>query len=76
MTQAVEQVRSYVERIDRMLDEKDGIQDAIREIYAEAKGNGFDTKALRHVVKRHRADRQALAELDQLVELYEGALHE
>ena len=41
MTQAVEQVRSYVERIDRMLDEKDGIQDAIREIYAEAKGNGL-----------------------------------
>lgn len=74
MTQAVEQVRAYVERIDRLMDEKSALQADIKEIFAEAKGNGFDTKALRQVVKRHRADKQALRELDELVQIYEDAL--
>jgi uncharacterized protein (UPF0335 family) len=63
-----------VERIERLMDERDGIASDIRDIYSEAKGVGYIPKALRKVVARMRADEAALAEEETLIELYEAAL--
>jgi uncharacterized protein (UPF0335 family) len=67
-------LKSLVERIERLMDERDGIASDIRDIYSEAKGNGYIPKALRKVVARMRADEAALAEEETLIELYEAAL--
>jgi uncharacterized protein (UPF0335 family) len=48
---AQDQLRAFVERIERLEEEKKAIADDIKEIYAEAKGNGFDTKVLRQVIR-------------------------
>ena len=69
---ANDQLRAFVERIERMEEEKKAIADDIREIYAEAKGNGFDTKLLRMVIKRRKMDRAERVEQDAMLELYEG----
>jgi uncharacterized protein (UPF0335 family) len=67
-------LKSLVERIERLMDERDGIASDIRDIYSEAKGVGYIPKALRKVVARMRADEAALAEEETLIELYEAAL--
>jgi uncharacterized protein (UPF0335 family) len=67
-------LKSLVERINRLIDERDGVSADIRDIYAEAKGNGYIPKALRKVVARLRADPAKLAEEDALQETYEAAL--
>lgn len=69
---AHDQLKAFVERIERLEEEKKAIADDIREIYAEAKGNGFDTKILRMVIKRRKMDRAERDEQDALLELYEG----
>jgi uncharacterized protein (UPF0335 family) len=58
---AQDQLRAFVERIERMEEEKRAISDDIKEIYAEAKGNGFDVKVLRHVKRIDEAVEAALA---------------
>lgn len=67
-------LKSFVERIERLAEEKDAIAGDIREVYAEAKGNGFDTKALRAVIKRRKADAAELAEHEALVDTYSVSL--
>ncbi len=69
---AKEQLRAFVHRIETMEEKKKAIADDIREIYAEAKGTGFDTKIIRQVIKRRRQDKAERAEQDALLELYEG----
>ena len=71
---AHDQLRAFVERIERMEEEKKAISDDIREIYAEAKGNGFDTKVLRQVVKLRKQDAAERAEQEALLDLYLTAL--
>jgi uncharacterized protein (UPF0335 family) len=71
---AQDQLRAFVERIERMEEEKKAIADDIREIYAEAKGNGFDTKVLRQVVKIRKQDRAERLEQEALLDLYLAAL--
>lgn len=71
---AREQLRSFVERIERLEEEKKATADDIRDVYAEAKANGYDTKALRQVVKLRKADAAAQAEFEALVDLYREAL--
>jgi len=71
---AQDQLRAFVERIERMEEEKKAIADDIREIYAEAKGNGFDTKVLRQVVKIRKQDRSERLEQEALLDLYLAAL--
>lgn len=63
------QLKSICERINNLEDEKKNIADDIREIYAEAKSNGYDVPALRAVIKRQRADAQKLAEHEAMVEV-------
>jgi uncharacterized protein (UPF0335 family) len=69
---AHDQLKAFVERIERMEEEKSAIAADIRDIYAEAKGNGFDTKVLRTLIKRRKMDASERAEQDAILELYEG----
>jgi uncharacterized protein (UPF0335 family) len=71
---AQDQIRAFVERIERMEEEKKAIADDIKEIYAEAKGNGFDTKVLRQVVRIRKQDHAERMEQEALLELYMTAL--
>ena len=68
------QLRSLVERIERLEEEKKSIAGDIKEVYAEAKANGFDIKVLRKVIGLRKRDRQELAEEEAMLDLYLGAL--
>tara|TARA_R110000823_G_scaffold306785_2_gene429271 strand:+ start:5663 stop:5938 length:276 start_codon:yes stop_codon:yes gene_type:complete len=69
-----EQLRSYVERIERLEEEKAEIAITIRDVFSEAKGNGFDVKVLRQVLKLRKLDAQDRAEQESLLDLYLRAL--
>ncbi len=69
-----EQLRSITERVNRLEDEKKTISDDIRDVYLEAKGNGYNPKALRVIVRRQRADAKKAAELEADVEAYMASL--
>jgi uncharacterized protein (UPF0335 family) len=71
---AQDQLRAFIERIERLEEEKKAIADVIRDIYAEAKGNGFDTKVLRQVIKIRKQDRAERLEQEALLDLYLAAL--
>ena len=71
---ASEQLRAFVERIERLEEEKSTIATDIREIYAEAKGNGFDTKQLRKVVQLRKKDVNERLEEEAVLDLYLHAL--
>jgi uncharacterized protein (UPF0335 family) len=71
---AQDQIRAFIERIERMEEEKQAIADDIKEIYAEAKGNGFDTKVLRQVIRIRKQDAAERMEQEALLELYMTAL--
>ena len=68
------QLRALVERIERLEEEKKTIAGDIKEVYAEAKGNGFDTKIVRQVVRIRKMDTTEREERDALLDLYMSAL--
>nr|WP_210341607.1 DUF2312 domain-containing protein [Methylopila capsulata] len=65
---------AFVERIERLEEEKKGISDDIKEVYAEAKGNGFDVKVLRKVISLRKQDADERAEMEAILDLYLQAL--
>ncbi|HEV2155450.1 DUF2312 domain-containing protein [Bradyrhizobium sp.] len=71
---AKDQLKSIVERIERLEEEKKAIGDDIRDVYAEAKGNGYDTKAIRAVVKIRKQDPNERAEHEAILDTYCQAL--
>ncbi len=71
---AQDQLRSFVERIERLEEEKKTIADDIKDVYAEAKGNGFDTKVLRKVISLRKQDAQERQEQEAILDLYLQAL--
>ena len=71
---AKDQLRVFVARLERLAEEKDAIQADIREVFAEAKGNGFDTKALRAVLKLSRQDENKRREEQAVLDVYLSAL--
>lgn len=71
---AREQLRSIVERIERLEEEKKGVSGDIREVYGEAKANGFDTKVLRQVIALRKKDLAERQEQDAVRDLYLQAL--
>jgi len=71
---AAGQLKSVVERIERLEEEKAALTADIREVYAEAKANGFDSKTLRQVVKLRKMDRAERQEQEALLDLYMHAL--
>jgi len=71
---AQDQLRAFIDRIERMEEEKTAVAEDIKEIYAEAKGNGFDTAILRKIVKIRAMDANERAEQEAVLELYMAAL--
>jgi uncharacterized protein (UPF0335 family) len=71
---AKDQLKAIIERIERLEEEKKTISDDIRDVYAEAKGNGFDTKALRAIVRLRKQDANERAEQETILETYMQAL--
>lgn len=71
---AREQLKSVVERIERLEAEKKAIADDVRDVYAEAKANGFDTKVLRQIVALRKKDLTERQELEAVMDLYLVAL--
>lgn len=71
---AKSQLKALVERIERLEEEKKALADDIREVYGEAKANGFDTKALRAVVRLRGQEPQERQEFEAIVDLYREAL--
>jgi uncharacterized protein (UPF0335 family) len=71
---AKDQLKAIIERIERLEEEKKTISDDIRDVYAEAKGNGFDVKALRAIVRLRKQDANERAEQETILETYMQAL--
>lgn len=71
---AGQQLRSLVQRIERLEEEKREVADQVKEVFAEAKGVGFDKKVLHAIIARRKQAREAVREFDSMVELYESAL--
>ena len=73
-TFAKDQLKSIIERIERLEEEKKAIAEDIRDVYAESKGNGFDVKALRTIVRLRKQDPNERAEEETILETYMQAL--
>jgi uncharacterized protein (UPF0335 family) len=71
---AKDQLKAFVERIERLEEEKKVIADDIKDVYAEAKANGYDTKALRAVVRLRKQDTEERKEQEAILETYLQAL--
>ena len=71
---ATGQLRSFIERIERLEEEKKTISDDIKEVYAELKGNGFDSKAVREIIRLRKKEYHERQEEEAMVELYKNAL--
>ena len=71
---AAEQLRLFIERIERLEEEKKGIADDVKDVYAEAKSTGFDTKTMRAIVRLRRMETHTRQEMDALLETYRAAL--
>lgn len=71
---AAGQLKSIIERIERLEEEKKGLGDDIRDIYAEAKGNGFDPKIMRVVLRLRKLSRADRQEQEAITDLYLAAL--
>ena len=73
-TVAAGQLRAFIERIERLEEEKKTIADDIKEVYAEAKGTGFDTKAVRTIIRLRKKDQAERQEEEAILDLYKAAL--
>jgi uncharacterized protein (UPF0335 family) len=73
-TVAAGQLRAFIERIERLEEEKKTIADDIKEVFAEAKGTGFDTKAMRTIIRLRKKDQAERQEEESILDLYMAAL--
>jgi uncharacterized protein (UPF0335 family) len=73
-TVAAGQLRAFIERIERLEEEKKTISDDIKEVFAEAKGTGFDTKAMRTIIRLRKKDQAERQEEEAVLDLYLAAL--
>lgn len=71
---AADQLRLFIERIERLLEEKKGIADDIRDVFAEAKANGYDTATMREMIKLRAMETHKRQERAALIETYQLAL--
>lgn len=71
---AVDQLKSIISRVERLEEEKAGIAADIRDVFAEAKGNGFDTKAIRQIIKLRKMDASDREEQEAALDTYRRAL--
>ena len=73
-TVAAGQLRAFIERVERLEEEKKTIADDIKEVFAEMKGTGFDTKAVRKIIRRRKQDQAERQEEEAILDLYLAAL--
>lgn len=73
-TVSADQLRLFIERIERLEEEKKGISDDVRDVYSELKANGYDVKITRQIVKLRKMEAHARQEADALLETYRSAL--
>ncbi len=73
-TVAAGQLRAFIERIERLEEDKQAIADDIKEVYAEMKGTGFDTRAVRTLVRLRKKDQAERQEEEAILDLYKNAL--
>ena len=71
---AAEELKQFVERIERLEEEKQSISEDVRDVYAEAKGRGFNASAIRAIVRLRAKEPQAREEEEAIIELYKSAL--
>jgi uncharacterized protein (UPF0335 family) len=71
---AGERLKSFIERIERLEEEKKALAEDIKEVFAEAKGVGFDVKTMRQIIKIRRLDQDELDEQEALLDVYKRAL--
>jgi len=71
---ATSQLRSFIERIERLEEEKKTISDDIKEVYAELKGNGFDAKAVKEIIRLRKKEDVERQEEEGVIQLYKDAL--
>jgi uncharacterized protein (UPF0335 family) len=71
---AAGQLRSFIERIERLEEEKKALSDDVRDVFAEAKGNGFDTKVMRQVIRLRKQEPNERQEQEAILDLYMHAL--
>lgn len=73
-TVAADQLRLFIERIERLEEEKKAMGDDVRDVYAEAKANGYDTKTMRQIVRLRKMETHQRQEADALLTTYRSAL--
>ena len=71
---AGKRLKSFLDRVERLEEEKKGLADDIKEIYAEAKGTGFDVKTMRKILKLRKMETDKRREEEELLELYKAAI--
>jgi uncharacterized protein (UPF0335 family) len=71
---AAEELKQFIERIERLEEEKKAIADDVKEVFAEAKGRGYDTKAIRSIVRLRSKEPHEREEEEAILELYKSAL--
>lgn len=71
---AGQRLRSFIERVERLEEEKSALMEDIKEVYAEAKGVGFDAKTMRKIVSLRKMDAEKRRESDELLDLYKSAI--
>ncbi|WP_137864390.1 MULTISPECIES: DUF2312 domain-containing protein [unclassified Sphingomonas] len=71
---SAEQLRLFIERVERLEEEKKGIADDIKDVYAEAKSTGFDVKTMRSIVRLRKMEKHHRDEAEMLLETYKQAL--
>lgn len=69
-----DRLKQYIERIERLEEEKAGIAEDIKEVYGEAKSAGYETKIMRQIIKLRKMDSQKRIEQEELLELYKSAI--
>ncbi len=75
MNQATKaQLKAFIERVEKLEEEKKSIADDIKDVFAEAKGNGFDTKILRKIITMRKQDTAERKEQEEIMDLYLAAL--
>lgn len=69
-----QQLRLFIERIERLEEEKKGLADDIRDVYSEAKSQGYDAKIMRQIVRLRRMNTQDRKEMDAMLDIYKASL--
>jgi uncharacterized protein (UPF0335 family) len=69
-----DQLRLFIERIERLEEEKKGIADDVRDVYSEAKGQGYDVKIMRQIIRLRKMSHQDRQEMETILDLYKAAL--